>query len=162
MRYLISSLFLLLSLTSGAALPEVELKNATKELEVYFSQLDGDWEGSIESIDLYSTDPEVVYRDKIRIRIKGDLVLVGKYKNDAWYTSGYDYKIIRYKTHAVIYALASDKGWVEVFNFTVSLNDINSLSLMWSRSVSNFLVPPEEGESRGYFQGMAVLKRLGV
>ncbi|WP_415888184.1 hypothetical protein ACMXYV_09115 [Neptuniibacter sp. SY11_33] len=162
MRYLISALFLLFSLSSGAAPSEAELETAKKELETYFSQLDGDWEGSIESKDYFSNDPDFVFRNKIRLRIKGDSVLVGTFRNGFWYKSGYEYKIIRHKTHALIYAFASDKGWVESFSFTVLLKDINSLTLLWNRSVSNFMVPPSESGSRGHFQGVTVLKRLGV
>jgi len=138
---------------------EEEFEKARANLEEYMSQLDGDWEGKISSFELQGNLKDKPYSEDLILRIDGDSVFVGFKKGDKWFMSGYDFKIIRFKTHAIIYAFASGDAWVEAFNFTVTLGDINEMNLIWNRAVSNYMVAPSEPLGRGYFHGFAKLKR---
>lgn len=138
---------------------EKEFEELRVQLESYMSQLNGEWVGKISSLELQGDYPKQPFTKELTILIHDDKVLIEFKDSKEWYDSGYDFKIIRYKTHAIIYAYASDKGWVEAFNFTVTLGNIDELNLVWSRAVSNYMVKPSKWESRGYFQGFSILKR---
>lgn len=160
---MIRTLFLLalLSLNSFAedAPSEEEIEKLRGEMETYLSQLDGEWIGEISGFELDGNYPNKPYKSKLIIRVEGHDVIVGKIEDGKKYKMPYEFKIERYKTHAVIYAFASDGWWVEGFNFLVTLQGINEMKLLWSRAVNNYMLPLENQEARGYFQGAALLKR---
>jgi len=101
------------------------------------------------------TKQDAPYESEMILRIEGDSVAVGRKKDGKWYQMPYDFKIIRYKTHAVIYALASGDAWVEGYNFLVTLDNINTMTLLWSRSVSNYTLSNKNKEYRGHFNGIS-------
>ncbi len=160
---MIKSLLLLtaLSLNSFAEEPpsKEEIEKLRAETEIYLSQLDGEWIGKISGLELEGDYPDEPYNSELIIRIEGGEVIVGKIKDGEKYKMPYEFKIERYKTHAAIYAFASDGWWVEGFNFLVTLEGVNEMKLLWSRAVNNYMLPLEEKEARGYFQGIALLKR---
>jgi hypothetical protein len=132
-----------------------EFEKYRVELKSHFSQLDGEWVGEIKGLELRGLYPEEPFKSEIILRIEQDSVTVGKKKDGKWYQMPYEFKIVRYKTHAVVYALASGGAWVEGYNFLVTLDDINTMTVLWSRSVSNYTLSNKNKEYRGHFNGIS-------
>ncbi|WP_024461840.1 MULTISPECIES: hypothetical protein [Marinimicrobium] len=153
-------LFILLAFPFESVFGEnSEFEELRAASEAHLSQLDGEWLGEISGLELQGDYPDQPYKSEIIIRIDGDEVLVGAKRGDNWYEMPYDFKIIRHKTHAIVYAFAAKDAWVEAFNFTITLNSVNEMALVWSRVVNNYVLPVDDWESRGYFQGFSLLER---
>lgn len=153
-------LFIILALSFESVLGEdSEFEEIRAASEAHLSQLDGEWQGEISGLELQGDYPDQPYRNEIIIRIDGDEVVVGTKREGKWYKMPYDFKIIRHKTHAIVYAFAAKDAWVEAFNFTITLNTVNEMALVWSRIVNNYVLPADDWEGRGYFQGLSLLER---
>jgi len=136
-----------------------QFEEARKETLDYYSQFDGIWEGTLSSHELDGRFPEDPFQYKILLKINGEKVAVSHYHEGNWYKSGYNYNITRHGTNAVIFAHESETAWVETFNFTVTLDSIDELRVLWNRAVSNYMAQEKTQEARGYFQGSAVFSR---
>jgi hypothetical protein len=144
---------------SSEGLSEEQLETIEK-LESYFSQIDGVWEGEIRAFELNGAYPETPFQSKIRILISGNKVQLLKLKDSKWFHLPYDYKIIKYKTNALIYTNASDIAWVESVSILATLNNINEMNILWQRQVNNYAAKPGTVDARGFFQHHAVFKRI--
>lgn len=114
MKFIFLTLFLFSSLIyAKEEVKDEEFEKYRAELESHFSQLDGEWTGVISGLELRDVYPDDPYKLEMVLRIKEDDVVVGRKKDGKWYQMPYDFKIIRYKTHAIVYALASGGAWVE-------------------------------------------------
>ena len=153
------SLLMLFSQFVIAEEPITEAEKLRAASEAYLSQLDGTWVGEISSLELDGDYPDEPYESEFIIRISDDVVEVGTKHEGKWYQMPYEFKMVRFKTHAIIYAFAADKSWVEGFSFLVTLDGINDMKLLWSRAVNNYVLPQAEMEGRGYFQGAALFTR---
>lgn len=156
--FLLISIFLSTSLSFAFDSAE-EFEEFRAASEAIFSQLDGEWAGEISGLELQGDYPGQPYNSEILIRIDGTDVVVVTKRNDEWYEMPYNFTLVRYKTHAIIYAFAAQDAWVEGFSFMLTMNGVDEMALVWSRVVNNYAWPVEEMESRGYFQGFSLLER---
>ena len=152
------SLLIILVLLSQLAFGNDEVIEAREK----WSQLEGNWLGTLEGLDLEG-DYDTPYVGDILITIEGDNAEIRFKRDDGlYYSYGYEMNMERFHTHAVITAKSANEGWVEVFTFTLLLEEMNTSSVLWNRSVSNFLLKPSSMDARGYFQGFSKLKRLKI
>ena len=163
MKHILFVLFILSSLSfAQESDPEakVEFEEVRKEYFEYYSQMDGIWEGEIESHELQGDYPDKAFKYKMRFIVEGDKIRLIERHEGKWYNVAYEYKIIRNGTNAIIYTHSQGGAWVETFNFTVTLETIDELGIVWSRIVNNYLSEEKTKEARGYFQGFSTFKRV--
>ena len=136
-----------------------EIKEEILKHEKILSDFDGNWVGTLESYEIEGDFPEQPFISKKIFRINGDNLLVGSEDKDGKrYTSSYQWKMIRDKTQILIYTIAAKDAWSESFTFNLTFNNTDELRVLWSRSVSNLLVHPENKDARGAFQGFSLFR----
>lgn len=149
----------ILLLLSASGFSETKEEAVISEILDEFSSFDGIWKGHIRSPEREGRYPDTPFEQHLMFKIEGDDISIGFFENGAWLQSPYEYELVRHKTHAVIYTLASDNHWVEGMTYLLTFDDIDELRVLWSRSVNNYLVHPHEIEARAYFQGISIFVR---
>lgn len=154
-RLLFIATFLISSISNAEI--DTDIEQAIVKFETILSDFDGDWVGSIQSHELEGDFTEQPFKSKMIFRINGNSLLVGNEREDGKrYTSSYEWEMVRDKTQVLIYTIAAEDAWSESFTFNLTLNDVDELRVLWTRSVSNLLVSPEEKNARGSFHGLSI------
>jgi hypothetical protein len=123
--------------------------------DLYYGGFDGAWEGKLKAraLDLPTLDEKFATEFDLKLQIQDATVRVfAKPKGKDWEEAKKgEFRIAVHKTNAVIYASSSaddvyDKtgsgGWVETWNITATHKDANTLYVVWTRLVNNYMRPP--------------------
>lgn len=123
------------------------------------SQFDGRWEGNISSLELEGDYPDTPFDTDLLIVITGNSVALAGWHNNQWYKMPYEFTWVKEGAQAILYTTAEDEAWSEAYTFLLTLDNNQTLNVLWSRSVNNYALPETNKEARGYFHGQSKFKR---